>query len=147
MFDWRVEQVRAGSASYLALELGHGVQGGVVELDGEPAAWLPYVEVADIADATERAPHLGSRRPARATRGPGRLAQRAHRARRGPDRAVATEALTDAQPTLVEDGRMRKVIVTNVVSLVAQRADIPVTAVAATAKNTISPWRERHGHR
>jgi predicted enzyme related to lactoylglutathione lyase len=60
MFGWRVEHVRAGSGSYLALELANGVQGGVVEIDGEPPAWLPYVEVADIADATERALQLGA---------------------------------------------------------------------------------------
>lgn len=60
MFNWRVEHVRAGSASYVALELAHGVQGGVVELERDQPAWLPYVEVADIADATERARRLGA---------------------------------------------------------------------------------------
>ena len=60
MFDWRVDHVRAGSGSYLALELAGGVHGGVVELDRDEPTWLPYVEVADIADATERARRLGA---------------------------------------------------------------------------------------
>ena len=59
LFGWRIEQVRAGSATYLALELG-AVQGGVIERDGEPAAWLPYIEVADIVAVTEHARLLGA---------------------------------------------------------------------------------------
>jgi predicted enzyme related to lactoylglutathione lyase len=46
---------RRGSASYLALELGEGVEGGVVERDTERALWLPYLEVADVTEATEQA--------------------------------------------------------------------------------------------
>lgn len=60
LFDWRVESLRAGGRSYLALELGEGVQGGVVESEREPAAWLPYVEVVDIQAATERGRQLGA---------------------------------------------------------------------------------------
>ena len=48
LFDWRVEHVRVGSGSYVALELAHGVQGGVVECADDRAAWVPYVEVTDI---------------------------------------------------------------------------------------------------
>lgn len=60
LFGWRAETIRAASGSYLALELAVSIHGGVVERDGERAAWLPYVEVADIADATERARLLGA---------------------------------------------------------------------------------------
>jgi predicted enzyme related to lactoylglutathione lyase len=42
------------------LELGSGIKGGVVERDIEDSVWLPYVEVADIAEATERARRLGA---------------------------------------------------------------------------------------
>jgi predicted enzyme related to lactoylglutathione lyase len=35
-------------------------QRGVVEGDSERSLWLPYVEVADVADATERARQLGA---------------------------------------------------------------------------------------
>ena len=56
LFGWRIETVR----SYLTMALGEGIQGGVVECDGEGASWVPYVEVADIAAATERGHRLGA---------------------------------------------------------------------------------------
>jgi uncharacterized protein len=49
-----------GPRSYLALDLGNGVDGGVVERDSDRCLWLPYVEVADVAEATERARLLGA---------------------------------------------------------------------------------------
>jgi predicted enzyme related to lactoylglutathione lyase len=60
MFGWKAETVRAGAASYLAFDLGEGIQGGVVERDAGPPGWLPYVEVAGIRAATERARSLGA---------------------------------------------------------------------------------------
>jgi len=60
LFGWRVEHVRAGSGAYVALELADGVQGGVVELARDQPVWLPYVEVAHIADATDCARRLGA---------------------------------------------------------------------------------------
>jgi len=61
VFGWRTETLRAGTGSYLALELGECLQGGVVEHESGPPSWLPYVEVADIAAATERGLLLGAR--------------------------------------------------------------------------------------
>jgi uncharacterized protein len=52
---WRPERIDAGCGSYLALELGRGLGGGIVECDTVRPLWLPYVEVAEIAAATERA--------------------------------------------------------------------------------------------
>jgi predicted enzyme related to lactoylglutathione lyase len=60
LFGWRAETVYASSGSYLALELGGRIRGGVVERDAERPLWLPYVETADIAEATERARALGA---------------------------------------------------------------------------------------
>ena len=60
LFGWRVETVHAGSRRYLSVELGAGIEGGVVEEDAARPAWLPYVEVADVAKATERARLLGA---------------------------------------------------------------------------------------
>ena len=60
LFGWRAERIDVGPASYLALELGEGIDGGVVERDTERALWLPYVEVADVAEATEQACGLGA---------------------------------------------------------------------------------------
>jgi len=59
LFGWRAEKIDVGSGSYLALALGYGIEGGVVERDTERSRWLPYVEVSDVADATERACLLG----------------------------------------------------------------------------------------
>lgn len=60
LFGWRAERIPAGRGSYLALELSNGIDGGVVERDSERALWLPYVEVTDVCEATERACLLGA---------------------------------------------------------------------------------------
>jgi predicted enzyme related to lactoylglutathione lyase len=57
---WRPERIEASGGSYLALELGHGFGGGIVECDTERPLWLPYVEVAAVAEVTERARLLGA---------------------------------------------------------------------------------------
>jgi predicted enzyme related to lactoylglutathione lyase len=57
---WRPERIPAGDSSYLALELGCGLGGGIVECDTERSLWLPYVEVPAIAEATDRACLLGA---------------------------------------------------------------------------------------
>jgi predicted enzyme related to lactoylglutathione lyase len=60
MFGWRAATVRTSAGDYLTLELGDRLEGGVVEHDGERSFWLPYVEVADVMEATERARLLGA---------------------------------------------------------------------------------------
>ena len=58
---WRSERIQAdGCGSYHALELGRGLGGGIVECRTRRPLWLPYVEVDQIADATERAQALGA---------------------------------------------------------------------------------------
>jgi predicted enzyme related to lactoylglutathione lyase len=49
-----------GSESYLTLDWGRGIEGGVVEEETDGAMWLPYVEVCDIDRATHRAEALGA---------------------------------------------------------------------------------------
>ena len=39
---------RRAHGSYLALDLGNGIGGGIVECDTSRPIWLPYVEVRDI---------------------------------------------------------------------------------------------------
>jgi predicted enzyme related to lactoylglutathione lyase len=58
---WRPRQVEAGASSYLALEFGGGFGGGIVECETPRPLWLPYVEVAEIAAATDRADELGAK--------------------------------------------------------------------------------------
>jgi predicted enzyme related to lactoylglutathione lyase len=57
---WRSERIEAGRGSYLALDLGCPIGGGLVECETARALWLPYVEVGDIGEATERARALGA---------------------------------------------------------------------------------------
>ncbi len=58
---WRAERIIRGRQSYTALALGGGFGGGgVVECPVPRPLWLPYVEVDDVARATERAQDLGA---------------------------------------------------------------------------------------
>jgi predicted enzyme related to lactoylglutathione lyase len=57
---WRPERVVAGGGSYVALELGHGLGGGIVECSTPRPLWLPYVEVGEINRATDRARGCGA---------------------------------------------------------------------------------------
>jgi uncharacterized protein len=59
LFGWQAEQIDAGGGSYHALGLGP-IGGGVVECGVPRPLWLPYVEVAEIAAATQRARRLGA---------------------------------------------------------------------------------------
>jgi predicted enzyme related to lactoylglutathione lyase len=52
---WRAERIEAANRSYLALEMGGGLGGGIVECQTERPMWLPYVEVDRIDEATDRA--------------------------------------------------------------------------------------------
>jgi predicted enzyme related to lactoylglutathione lyase len=61
LFGWRAETVYADAGSYLELDLAAGIGGGVVERETGRPMWLPYVEVADVGDAVDRARALGGR--------------------------------------------------------------------------------------
>ena len=75
LFGWREEHVEAGRRSYLALELGRGLGGGIVECATDRALWLPYVEVPEISAAVAspartragRSGRCGAARPRRGT--------------------------------------------------------------------------------
>jgi predicted enzyme related to lactoylglutathione lyase len=58
--DWRSERIMAGDKSYLALQMGNGFGGGIVECGTGHPLWLPYVEVSEIDETTERARNLGA---------------------------------------------------------------------------------------
>jgi len=57
---WQAERIAAAGRTYLALEMGNGLGGGVVECESRQPVWLPYVQVAEISHATERARELGA---------------------------------------------------------------------------------------
>jgi predicted enzyme related to lactoylglutathione lyase len=57
---WRPEHVGVAGRSYLAMDMDSTLGGGIVECDTPRAVWLPYVEVSDVAVATDRALRLGA---------------------------------------------------------------------------------------
>ncbi len=57
---WPHALIRSRCGSYLALELGGGLGGGIVECPTRRAVWLPYVEVSEIGRATEQAQRHGA---------------------------------------------------------------------------------------
>jgi predicted enzyme related to lactoylglutathione lyase len=60
LLRWRPEVIRTASCSYLALDTGANLSGGIVECGTRRPLWLPYVEVDGIEEATERACRLGA---------------------------------------------------------------------------------------
>jgi uncharacterized protein len=60
LFGWEGERVDTGDRSYLALELGGGLGGGIVQCGTKRALWLPYVEVAEVGAATDAARGSGA---------------------------------------------------------------------------------------
>ena len=57
---WRREQIETAHGSYLALELGARIGGGIVECCVQRPLWLPYVQVEDVHETTETARQLGA---------------------------------------------------------------------------------------
>jgi predicted enzyme related to lactoylglutathione lyase len=57
---WLPERIDTGCGSYVALGLGGAIGGGMVECETRRPVWLPYVEVAEVAEVTERARRLGA---------------------------------------------------------------------------------------
>jgi predicted enzyme related to lactoylglutathione lyase len=58
---WKGERIQDPHGSYLALDLGRrGLGGGIVACGSDRPLWLPYVEVAGIAAATDLAIALGA---------------------------------------------------------------------------------------
>jgi predicted enzyme related to lactoylglutathione lyase len=57
---WRAERLESEARPYVGLELGGRIGGGVVECETRHPLWLPYVQVAEVFEATERARELGA---------------------------------------------------------------------------------------
>ena len=60
LFGWRARTIRWGEVSYVALELGDAIEGGVVEHEAESSGWIPYIEVADLVETMGAARRLGA---------------------------------------------------------------------------------------
>ena len=57
---WSTGRIDTGAGPYRSLDPGDGLSGGVVECSTRRPLWLPYIAVADVAAATERARALGA---------------------------------------------------------------------------------------
>ena len=63
LFDWKLNEMDMGGGhSYTMIEVGEGTGGGMMKhpMPGEPSIWLAYVNVDDVAAATEKAKSLGA---------------------------------------------------------------------------------------
>ena len=60
LLRWQSERTDVRSGSYLTLELGRSLGGGIVECGTRQPRWLPYVEVDRVDELTERARELGA---------------------------------------------------------------------------------------
>ena len=62
LFDWSLEDVPMPGGAYTLIRVGSGTGGGLMKhpVPGAPSAWLAYVEVGDIAAATQKAKSLGA---------------------------------------------------------------------------------------
>ena len=68
---WTPDRVDTRHGSYLALDMGRRLGGGIVEsTTPHRPLWLPYVQVGDIASATTVRVELGRGAAAGAARGP-----------------------------------------------------------------------------
>jgi predicted enzyme related to lactoylglutathione lyase len=57
LLGWRSATV---AGSYVAVDLGRDVGGGIVECGTKHSMWLPYVDVDDVAASTDSARRLGA---------------------------------------------------------------------------------------
>lgn len=61
LFGWPAERFDTPFGSYLALGIGDGVSGGIVQSPNRRPLWLPYVEVSHVGEMTARAHARGAR--------------------------------------------------------------------------------------
>jgi predicted enzyme related to lactoylglutathione lyase len=61
LLQWQTDRIDTKWGSYHALNLGSGLDGGIVECGARRASWLPYVAVDRIEARTELARRLGAR--------------------------------------------------------------------------------------
>ena len=62
LFDWQFDDDTVAGDPYIEIDTGGEAAGGIVKnpVSGDPSAWIPYVAVDDVADATQKARSLGA---------------------------------------------------------------------------------------
>jgi uncharacterized protein len=63
LFDWEMEDLEMEEGPYTMINVGEGTGGGMMThpIPNTPSAWLPYVEVEDIEEMTDKASSLGAK--------------------------------------------------------------------------------------
>ena len=63
LFDWKLEDTEMPGMTYTMIQPGEGPGGGMMQqmIPGAGSAWLAYVQVDDIAAATQKAKSLGAK--------------------------------------------------------------------------------------
>jgi predicted enzyme related to lactoylglutathione lyase len=60
LLGWRTERIHSPAGSYLTLDVGPAIGGGIVECGTARPLWLPYVDVDDLDRSTDAARRLGA---------------------------------------------------------------------------------------
>jgi uncharacterized protein len=62
LFSWKLDDVPMNGGSYTMIRVGEGTGGGMMKqmVPGAPSTWLAFVQVDDIAAATQKAKSLGA---------------------------------------------------------------------------------------
>ena len=62
LFAWELEDLQSPGGTYTLIKVGQGTGGGMMRqpVPGASSAWMAYVEVDDIAAATNKAKSLGA---------------------------------------------------------------------------------------
>jgi len=63
LFDWKLADVDMGDMTYTMIRVGEGTGGGLMQnpMPNAASQWVAYVEVADVAAATNKAKALGAK--------------------------------------------------------------------------------------
>ncbi|MDB5033133.1 MAG: Glyoxalase/bleomycin resistance protein/dioxygenase [Chlorobi bacterium] len=61
LFDWNFDDLSTAFGTYTEVLVGEGIGGGIMKGGANaPTHWLPFVDVNDVAQSTDRARALGA---------------------------------------------------------------------------------------
>ena len=61
LFEWQLEDMPMGDMTYTMIGVGEGTGGGMMKnpCADAPSSWMPYIQVDNLAESTEKAKSLG----------------------------------------------------------------------------------------